>query len=101
MPEFLREALSGTRCIRPLRPRVVGRAYSRLTVLEARPNPLTIVGNDWPWTSPKLKVSRSSALMCLYDLVDTWQHHSPSGPVVLHLELELKHRIPIRLSFSM
>jgi phosphoglucomutase len=26
---------------------------------------LAIVRNEWPWARPKLKVSRSSALMCL------------------------------------
>jgi hypothetical protein len=57
-------------CLRragPIRssPRVVLRADSRLTVLGARPNTLAIVRNEWPHASPRLKVSRSSALMCL------------------------------------
>ena len=30
----------------------------------ARPNTLAIIRSEWPWVRPRLKVSRSSALMC-------------------------------------
>lgn len=39
----------------------------RLTVLGVRLNIVAIVRNEWPRASPRLKVSRSSALMCLQD----------------------------------
>ncbi len=45
------------------------RASSRLTVLGARPNTVAIVRNDWPWASPRLRVSRSSILMCVEPFV--------------------------------
>lgn len=41
-----------------------GRAHSRLTVLVGSRNTVAIVGNKWQWASPRLKVSRSSALKC-------------------------------------
>jgi len=46
-------------------PRIALRACSRLTVLGARPNTDAIVRNEWPWASPRLRVSRSSTRMCL------------------------------------
>ena len=62
------EAQLGARVSEQLRQkpmlRVVLRADSRLTVLGARPNTLAIVRSEWPWANPKLKVSRSSAVMC-------------------------------------
>ena len=68
---------------------MVLQADSRLTVLGARPNTFAIVRSEWPWVRPRLKVSglqHSSACSILL----AWQHRSPLGPVVLHLELELK-----------
>ncbi|HSL06072.1 MAG TPA: hypothetical protein VK901_21355, partial [Nitrospiraceae bacterium] len=51
------------------------RVDSRLTVQGLRLNTDAIVRNEWPWARPRLRVSRSSALMCLQHFV-AWQHCS-------------------------
>jgi 8-oxo-dGTP pyrophosphatase MutT (NUDIX family) len=55
--------------------------------------PVAIVLNEWPWASPRLRVSRPSH-SCAYSISIAWQHLSRSGPEVLHFELELKPVFP-------
>ena len=68
---------------------MVLRADSRLTVLGARPNTLASSGANGHGPGPR-STSHGLRHSCVDRISLAWQHRSPSGPAVVHLELELK-----------
>ena len=60
---------------------------SRCWALASTPSPSSATTGRGPGPDSRFHVLRHS---CVDRISYTWQHRSPSGPVVLHLELELK-----------